>query len=149
MSISYKLELGAPVAPRTVMAAALEAGGDAIERYEGNTGWLRSGAYFDVDAAEYDPPDPVEQSFGFPPTVEIYFGLKKVADFDAQETDVLRVSLGVLDRIPGDALVHYQHELVWLLRKNGQLTINDDPEMWPPGQRALITQPYEAAPLSW
>nr|CTQ92314.1 hypothetical protein [Kibdelosporangium sp. MJ126-NF4] len=129
------------------MAAALDAGGQAIERHEGNTGWFRSGGYFDVDVSEYDPPDPIEDQFGFAPTVEIYFEIKKFADFDAQETDVLGLSLGVLDRIPGDALLNYQFIELWMLRKDGKLTIND--ELWKPKYRALIKQPYESGPLSW
>lgn len=147
MSITYKLVLGAPVAPKTVLAAAIEAGGQAVERHDGSTVWLRGGGYFEVDAAEYDPPDPVEDQFGFAPTVEVYFEIKKFADFDTQEIDVLRVSLGVLDRVPGDALLNYQFVELWMLRKNGTLTINDG--LWKPEYRALIKQPYESGPLSW
>jgi hypothetical protein len=147
VSDTYTLELGAAVAPKAVMTAMLDAGGAAIDKHEGNTGYLRSGGYFDVDLAEYDPPDPIEDQFGFAPTVQVYFGLSRSAGFDAQEADVLRLSLGVLDRIQGDALLNFQFIELWMLRKDGKLTIND--ELWKPEYRALIKQPYEAASLSW
>lgn len=142
MTISYKLELGASVTEKAVMDAIVAAAPDAIEEYEGYHGSLRNGGYFDVELAEYDPPDPVEEEFGFAPKAEVYFGLKKLADFEAQETDVIRLSLGVLARIPGDALLHAQHDEAWLLRRGGQLTVNAS--LWKPQQLALLTQPYES-----
>jgi hypothetical protein len=54
---------------------------------------------------------------------------------------VIRLSLGVLSRIPGDALLHSGHDEVWLLRRGGRLTVNDS--LWKPRQLALLSQPYE------
>lgn len=147
MSITYKLELGAPVAPNAVVSAIVEAAAGVIEEHRGTKGSLRGGGWFDVDVAEYDPPDPVEDQFGFAPTIEVYFGLNKFGDFEAQETDVIRLVLGVLARIPGDALLHFEHDDVWLLRCGGRLTINDS--LWKPQQVALLSQAYERAQLAF
>lgn len=147
MSITYRLELGAPVDPDAVVAAMVEAAAEAIEAYEGAGGSLRGGGWFDVDVAEYDPPEPVEQEFGFVPTVRGAFGLAKFGDFEAQETDVLRLTLGVLARIPGDALLHYEHDEVWLLRRGRTLTVNDS--LWRPQQLGLLSGPYERGSLGF
>jgi hypothetical protein len=145
VSITYNLELGAPVAPSAVVSVLVES--TAVEEHTGAKGSLRGGGWFNVDVAEYDPPDPVEERFGFSPTIDVYFGLNKFGDFEAQETDVLRLTLGVLARIPGDALLHYEHEDVWLLRRGGRLTVNDS--LWKPQQLTLLPQPYERTHLSF
>lgn len=147
MSITYKLELGAPVAPSAVLGAMVDAGQGILEEFQGNKGTLRGGGWFDIDVADYDPPDPVETEFGFAPTIEVYFGLSKSGDFEAQETAVLKLALGVLARISGDALLHFEHDDVWLLRRGGRLTVNDS--LWKPNQLALLSQPYERAQLAF
>lgn len=147
MSITYKLELGAAVAPSAVLGAMVDAGQGILDKFQGNKGTLRGGGWFDIDVADYDPPDPVESEFGFAPTISVYFGLAKFGDFEAQETDVLKLALGVLARIPGDALVHLEHDEVWLLRRGGRLTVNDS--LWKPNQLALLSQPYERAQLAF
>lgn len=146
MSITYKLENGAPAAPHIVVSAIVEAGAGeaagAVEAHDGTRGRLCGGGWFDVDVAEYDPPDPVENRFGFAPMVEVHFGLAKFGDLEAQETDILRLALGVLARVPGDALLHCGHDEVWLLRRGGRLTVNET--LWRPRQLALLrSQPYE------
>ena len=147
MSITYKLELGAPVAPSAVLGAMVDAGQGILDTFQGNKGTLRGGGWFDIDVADYDPPDPVETRFGFAPTIEVYFGLSKAGDFEAQETDVLKLALGVLARISGDAVLHFEHDEVWLLRRGGRLTVNDS--LWKPNQLALLSQSYERAQLAF
>lgn len=147
MSITYKLQLGAPVAPNAVVSAMLDAAPGAIGDHQGAKGSLRGGGWFEVEATEYDPPDPVETQFGFAPTIDVYFGLSKSGDFESQETDMLRIVLGILARISGDAVLHFEHDEVWLLRRDGRLTING--ELWKPQQQALLSQPYERASLAF
>jgi hypothetical protein len=147
VSVTYKLELTAPVVPNVVVSAMVEVAAGAIDECKGTKGSLGGGGWFDVDVAEYDPPDPVEEQFGFAPTIEVYFGLNKFGDFEAQETDVIRLVLAVLTRIPGDALLHFEHGDVWLLRRGGRVTINDS--LWKPQQIALLPQPYERAQLAF
>ncbi|GAA4430004.1 hypothetical protein GCM10023148_34620 [Actinokineospora soli] len=147
MSITYKLELGAPVRPAAVVSALVASASGAVESHEGTKGSLRGGGWFDVDAADYDPPNAVEERFGFAPTIEVYFGLSKAGDFEAQETDVFRLVLGLLSAIPGDALLHFEHDEVWLLRRGGRVTVND--ALWKPQQLALLQQPYDRDHLSF
>jgi hypothetical protein len=147
VSITYQLGLRTPVGADAVMAAMVEVGAGAVEAHEGTKGSLRGGGWVDVDVAEFDPPDPVERRFGFAPTIAAYFGLAKFGDLVAQEADVLRLALGVLARVPGDALLHLHHDEVWLLRRGGTLTINES--LWRPHLALLPDGPYERAPLAF
>jgi hypothetical protein len=148
VSIVYQLELRAPASPDAVVSALVETGAGAIEAHDGTKGALRGGGWFDVDVAEHDPPHPVEAQFGFAPTIKGYFGLAKFGDFDAQETDVLRLALGVLARIPGDALLHFAHDEVWLLRRGGKLIVNAS--LWKPQQLTLLlSHPHERRSLAF
>lgn len=147
MSITYELDLGAATTPGAVLSTIVEVGAGIITEHDATGGTLRGGGWFSVDAAEYDPPDPVENEFGFAPTVEVVFGLSKAGDFDSQETDVLRLALGVLNRIPGDALLHYQYSEVWLHRLGGRLTVNDG--LWKPQRLTLLPQPYERRSMAF
>jgi hypothetical protein len=160
VSITFKLELGPPVAPDAVVAVLVavgDGGGDAdgdgdgarvVEAHAGTSGSLRGGGWFDVDAAEDDPPDPEERRFGFAPAVEVYIGLRKFGDLEAQTTDVLRLALGVLAGVPGDALLHREHDEVWLLRRRGRLTVNAG--LWTPAQLGLLrSHPHESGSLAF
>jgi hypothetical protein len=151
MSITYQLDLGASTTPKAVAVAMAQIATKTviIEQIDGNGGKLRGDGWFSVDISEYDPPDPVEESFGFTPRVEIHFGLNKFNDPEGRELDVIRLTLGVLDEIPGDALFHSQHNWVFLLRRGGRLTINDDDDIWTPGHLALLPQSYERAQLDF
>src|SRR3569833_469887 len=147
MSITYELDLGAATTPKAVLAALVDAVPGVVIEHDATGASLRGGGWFSVDAAEYDPPDPVENQFGFAPTVEVVFGLSKTGDFDSQETDVLRLVRGVLDRIPGDALFHSQYSEVWLHRLGGRLTVNDT--LWGPQRLALLPQLHERRPMAF
>ncbi len=89
----------------------------------------------------------MQAQFGFAPAVAVYFGLSRAGDFEAQETAVLRLVLAVLARIPGEALLHVAHEEVWLLRRDGLLTVDD--RLWRPDRLALLDQPHERAQLAF
>jgi hypothetical protein len=147
MSITYELDLGGATTPKAVLTTIVEVGAGIVTENDATGGSMRGGGWFSVDAAEYDPPDPVENEFGFAPTVEVVFGLSKAGDFDSQETDVLRLVLGVLNRIPGDALLHYQYSEVWLHRSGGRLTVNDG--LWKPQRLTLLPQPYESRTMAF
>jgi hypothetical protein len=147
MSITYELDLGAATTPKAVLDTIVGVSAGIVTEHDATGGSMRGGGWFSVDAAEYDPPDPVENEFGFAPTVEVVFGLSKAGDFDSQETDVLRLVLGVLNRIPGDALFHYQYSEVWLHRLGGRLTVNDS--LWKPQRLTLLPQPYERRSMAF
>lgn len=55
--------------------------------------------------------------------------------------------LGLLDRVTGDAVLHYEYSEVWLLRRDGQLVLSDSDDVWHPEHLARVPHRYERARL--
>lgn len=115
----------------------------------GRTGdWLDSGLL--VGAATRSPlpfPDPVAKELGFETTVSVLFRFNSALDVEKQKHDMVRLVSVLLNEIRGDAVLMFAGEVVWLLRKGGQLTISDRDDFWQPDVRALLPQSYERASL--
>lgn len=89
--------------------------------------------------------DPVVNTFGFTPTVSVLFRYNKFDDFDAQGDDMIRITSRLLERVPGDLILWmWESERIWLLRRGGDLSLNEQ-NMWTPRRLAMITQPYRRA----
>lgn len=89
--------------------------------------------------------DPVVNTFGFTPTVSVLFRYNKFEDFDAQGDDMIRITSRLLERVPGDLILWmWESERIWLLRRGGDLSLNEQ-SMWTPRRLAMITQPYRRA----
>ncbi len=70
---------------------------------------------------------------GFSPTVSVVFRLDKQGEIADQQDDMIRLISGVLDRVPGDAVLHKDLEQIWLLRRGGDLSVSEQDDLWPPG----------------
>jgi hypothetical protein len=115
----------------------------------GRTGdWLDSGLLVAVGPYPELPfPDPLEEELGFTATVNMLFRFNRSADVEKQRHDMVRLVSVLLTEICGDAVLAFAGEVVYLLRKGGQLTISDRDDRWPPHLRALLPQPYERGRL--
>ncbi|MGW6918069.1 SitI3 family protein [Kitasatospora sp. NPDC054939] len=78
----------------------------------------------------------------FTPTVSVAFRLGKEHDAGAQQDDMVRLSLAVLARVPGDAVLHLDSEQVWLVRQDGGLDLSTAADIWPPHRLAAVPAPY-------
>jgi hypothetical protein len=87
----------------------------------------------------------VAEDFGFMPNVRVTFRLGKFTDTVMQQDDMARLCAGVLERVPGDAVLHFQFEVIWLLRRNGVLTLNERDDVWRPERLAAVHLPYQRA----
>jgi hypothetical protein len=87
----------------------------------------------------------VTEDFGFRPTVLVGFRQDKFTDMSAQDDDMVRLVTGLLDRVPGDVVLHFQYEQIWLLRHNGELSLNERDDIWPPQRLAAVHQSYRRA----
>jgi hypothetical protein len=58
---------------------------------------------------------------------------------------VVRLVSGLFERVPGDAVPHREFEDIWLLRRGGELTLNEQDDLWPPHRQAALSQPYRRA----
>lgn len=153
MAISYSLDI-ATATPATEVAAALrEIGGftglfdESVtpDRILDEGAATRFGTWLRVVQTTPRPNHPIVTDLGINPTVLVVFRLDKDNRIADQQDDVIRLTTGLLSRIPGDAVLHYQLETIWLLRRSGELTINERDDIWPPHRLALLDQPVRRA----
>lgn len=45
---------------------------------------------------------------------------------------MIRLVSGLLDRVPGDAVLHSGFEDIWLLRRSGDVSVSEQADPWPP-----------------
>jgi hypothetical protein len=98
-----------------------------------------------VRVLDYLPPrwgDGVAKALGFTPTVIVPFRLGRSAYTLRQQDDVIRLVSGLLDRVPGDAVLLAEHHEIWLLRRGEEIFLNEDDTAWPERRLALMRQPY-------
>lgn len=149
MSISYSLALATP-RPVGQVADALRDVGVAAglldaavtgHRLLGEDAVTTGGTWLRVLADEPRPWNPVVDVLGAAPTVRVACRLTKT-DIGRQQGDVVRLSAGLLARVPGDAVLHHDFETIWLVRRGGELLLNDRDDLWPPERLALLGRPY-------
>jgi hypothetical protein len=99
--------------------------------------WVRA-----VTPRPPQPWNPVVTMFGFTPTVDVRFRMAKGVEVADQQDDMIRLVAPLLTRVSGDAVLHYQYEVVWLLRKDGKLSLSERDDIWRPRRLALMAQPY-------
>jgi hypothetical protein len=104
-----------------------------------------AGTWLHVREPKRQPWNPVVTDLGFTPTVSGSFRLDKDSDSSGQQDDMVRLVSGLLSQFRGDAVLHFQYETIWLLRRAGDLSLNDRDELWPPQRLALMSQPYRRA----
>ncbi|MFI6860587.1 SitI3 family protein [Streptomyces sp. NPDC050421] len=88
---------------------------------------------------------PVIADLGFTPTVWAAFQPARPSDYSDQQDDMIRLVSGLLDRAPGDAVLHFQSEVIWLLRRGSELSLNERDDLWPPHRLAAVSQPNRRA----
>ncbi|MET8098242.1 SitI3 family protein [Streptomyces sp. NPDC005236] len=153
MAIEYDLDIATQSSASEVAAWLAEIGRESGvfdesitgERLtdKGAFGYTRPGTCVSVIQQRPSQPwDPIVTSLGFTPTVGVGFRMGKEADTSDQQDDMIRLVEPLLDRVEGDAVLHYQFEVVWLLRRNGELTLNERDDLWRPQRLALMTRPY-------
>jgi hypothetical protein len=87
----------------------------------------------------------VTEELGFAPTVRVAFRFDKFTDMSAQKDDMVRLVSDLLDRVSGDAVLHFDYEYIMLLRRDGDLSLNERSDIWPTDLLAAVRQPYRRA----
>jgi hypothetical protein len=151
MAISYHLNYATQLSATEVAAQVVALGRKSgvfdaavtAERLLGDGAATRLGMWMRVAAsASPQPWDPIVTDLGFTPTVVVVFRLGNGVEASDQQDDMVRLVATLLQRIDGDAVLHFQYEEVWLLRTSGELTLSEDNDLWRPQRLALMTQPY-------
>ncbi|QIS10349.1 SitI3 family protein [Nocardia arthritidis] len=87
--------------------------------------------------------DPVAEDFGFSPTLFARFRYGKNSPTSTQGDDLVKIVAGLLGRVPGDALLYLEgSEKLWLLRRDGDLSLSEDEDVWDAGRLDSIHMPY-------
>ncbi|MFF1921074.1 SitI3 family protein [Streptomyces sp. NPDC058221] len=88
---------------------------------------------------------PVIADLGFTPTVWVRLQPGRSSDYPDQQDDMIRLVSGLLDSTPGDAVLHFQSEVIWLLRRGSEVSLNERDDLWPPQRLAAVSQPNRRA----
>lgn len=110
---------------------------------------VERGLYLRVGAARSPAwGNPVEEQFGFKPTVSIFFRVNKTESLDAQVDDMLYIATELLSATSDDMIVYFlESGEVWAIRRAGSLELNSAAFMWTPERIEMVRQPY--APMSY
>jgi hypothetical protein len=153
VAISYDFEIAATLPVRQVAEildrAAREAGlldvPVPVEEWAEKGAVTQRGTFVQVVEEHPQPWHPVVTDLGFTPTVSVSFRLDKFTDVRSQQDDMVRAVDALLAAVPGDAVLEYQSEDIWLLRRAGDLTLSEDAGLWPPHRLGLLHRPYRRA----
>jgi hypothetical protein len=110
---------------------------------------LTSGLLVEVVGQSVSGGDPFVADFGLVRAATVDFTIDGRSDPDRQFDELLQMVFGLFEVVRGDAVLHYEYEEVWLVRRDGQLVLNDDDVMWPPEELARIDVPYQRAHLAF
>lgn len=104
----------------------------------------RRGMWIRVLKTKPRPYDPLITDFGITPTVRVAFRLDKTESLSYQEDDIIQLVALLLDRVSGDAVLQYHYEIIWLLRRGDDLTLNnrENKGMWPAHRLSHLRQPF-------
>ncbi|MFI1565565.1 SitI3 family protein [Streptomyces sp. NPDC020490] len=150
MAIEYDLDCATDLSANEVAAhleevgketGVLDASVTAERLVEGAA--TRRGTWITVVTPRPPQPwHPIVIDLGFAPTVDVAFRMDKGVEVSDQQDDMIRLVAPLLRRVDGDAVLHFQFEQVWLLRRNGELSLSEEDDLWRPGRLSLMTQPY-------
>ncbi|MDH6134732.1 hypothetical protein P3T37_004136 [Kitasatospora sp. MAA4] len=153
MAISYALDI-ATATPAIQVARALDTVARAVglfhasvtpELLVGEGVVTGRGTWIRVGEKTPQPWNPVITDLGFTPRVWVVFRFDKFSDSSGQQDDMVRLVSGLLERVTGDAVLHFDFEVVWLLRRGGELSLNERDDIWPPQRLAAVSLPYRRA----
>jgi hypothetical protein len=156
MAISYDLEMATPSSLEQVARALLDIG-RPLAFFEGSVTpdqVSRDGAvtplrtWVRVYERNPAPWSPLVTDFGISPTVAIGFSIYKHDRISEQQDDLVRLAAGLLDSVPGDAVLSGM-ETIWLMRRDGELTLNERDEIWPEQRLATLHRPYRREALAF
>lgn len=153
MSISYSLDMAAEQTASQVAhelcgiarSAGLFDEPIAPEEVLDDGAVTTKGTWMRVGEESPQPWNPVIEDLGFAPTVAVVFQLGRGGDYLDQQDDMILLVSGLLNRTPGDAVLHFQFEVIWLLRRGSELSLNDRDDIWPPHRLAAVSQPFRRA----
>ena len=154
MALEFTFEISTPHVA-TDVADVVASAGQAMGLFHQQTGpsqvlegaTASTGTWIRVREQNTEPWQTIPEVLGIVPTVAVRFRLDKEADITRQQAAIVGLTLDVMGRIAGDAVLHREMETAWLVRKDGSITLNDRDDIWPPERLASVPQPYRRAAI--
>ncbi|WP_405021667.1 SitI3 family protein (plasmid) [Kitasatospora sp. NBC_00070] len=150
MSIAHHLHLATPESPNEIAGRASSILGE-LTRPGGLTtadGLLGDGVRTDrglwvgVAAPEPERWDPVLDRLGVAASVKVSFRPDREQDLGRQDDDMITLVGALLARLDCDAVLRYHYEIVLMLRRDGELVLDDYQSRWTPERLACVKQPF-------
>ncbi|MBP0448042.1 hypothetical protein J5Y04_00565 [Kitasatospora sp. RG8] len=155
MALDFDLELTAPVTAGQLAAAVWAAAGPLLPAGRFTPGDLLTDGVLTVretwlKVVESQPVaywQPTLDCVPFTATARLALRLGKFTDLSAQQDDMTGLAAAVLALVPAeaDAALHFQSEVVWLVRRGGLLSLSERSDLWPPHRLAAFPGPYARA----
>lgn len=157
VAISYDLDMATPL-PAAHVARELHDAAQSIGLFDAsvtleqvlNEGAATElGTWIRVYESKPRPWNAVITDLGFTPAVSVVFRLDKEGEISDQQDEMIRLVSSVLDRVPGDAVLHKDLEQIWLLRRSGDLNVSEQADLWPPHRLSALSHHYRRATLAF
>ncbi|MFI1097369.1 SitI3 family protein [Streptomyces sp. NPDC020917] len=153
MALAHSFSIATPLPPERIAhelkdigaAAGLLDAAVTPESLLGEGAVTVGGTYLRVVEKRPQPWSPLVTDLGITPSVGVAFRLAKHMDLARQEDDVVRLACGLLRRIPGDAVLQYHVETVWLLRRGDDLSLDERDDLWSPRRLGEVPAPFRRA----
>jgi hypothetical protein len=137
---------------RFVQEQELLAPDATFESLTGDSARLRNGSWVGVYPFVVNPnrpPHAIPHDLHIAANAHIYFREDDFEDRQRQKDDMVRITLDLLRQLPGDAVLERELEVIWLLRRGGDLFLGDEPKFWTPERRQWISESYQWMPKAF
>jgi hypothetical protein len=159
MATNFNLDLGSPATAEQLAATVVRLAVARAVAPEGTTATELLGDgivtrnHLRCRAGRQKPssspwPRPIEESFGVVGACWLVFTLDPGrGSVTVQQDEVVWLTSAVLAHLPGDAVLHWESELAWLVRKDGETVVNDREDIWTPERLAMLPGSYRRSRL--
>ncbi|MDC0712484.1 SitI3 family protein [Stigmatella sp. ncwal1] len=146
MSLDYGFNIKTALTPQQVLRIALAELGLEPETALDSPGVFKetAGPGFLASAGPVAPLSQtiLQEDLGIAPSVNLHFWIDSGEERHAAITSMLQAGLAVLRQVPGDAVLLFIGETVLLLRRQGQLFLDERTGIWTPERLKQVDMPY-------
>jgi hypothetical protein len=89
----------------------------------------------------------IAEDLGIEVSMSLLFHLDSFVDRQKQKGVFLQATFELLRQTSGDAALLFNGEVVWFVRKEGELILSSNRDLWRPEFLALVTLPYKVKDL--
>jgi hypothetical protein len=159
MAIDFHFHLAPPTTAERVAATVLDLGGPqgvvpagtTADELQGDGTTLRAGAWCRVTTPRpRSQPPPLEVDFGLVTACWLTFRVVPSNGSTVwQQDEMVWLVAGLLAHLPADAALHFQYEVLWLVRQEGRLVVNERDDIWTAERLAFLPPPFERGVLAF